>query len=164
MPKLRRLRYENLSEVADEIARLRDGGYARGGAWSLEAMCDHLTKTMRIGLDGTHKPAPWLLRATIGNLVFWLFASRVLPGLSGVKTLPELVPEGVVDAGAIDRCLDTLREAIARTAPLPTYPFATSVSLDRWRQMMLVHSEHHLEFLAPVGDGSVEDPPIPIAS
>ncbi|TWT97022.1 hypothetical protein Pla108_27990 [Botrimarina colliarenosi] len=152
MPKLRRLKLESLDQVIDEVTRLRDHPYSRGGQWNLSQLCEHLTGTMRIGLDGSVKPFPWLLRATLGNLMFWLFASRVVRGVNGMKTLPQLepAPSEADDPEAIERCLSTLREARDRREPLPPYPFTTSITNDRWRQMMVVHSQHHLEFLKPI--------------
>lgn len=154
MPKLRQLRLHTLDEVAADIRRLREGGYEKGGEWSLPQMCEHLTGTMRIGLDGSMKPFPWVLRATLGNAMFWLFVSRTLKPGKGVKTLPQLEPGANIepdDSEPIDRCLATLAEARDRTEPLPPYPFTTKISNNRWRDMMVAHSEHHLEFLRPNG-------------
>ncbi|QDT70156.1 hypothetical protein MalM25_31010 [Planctomycetes bacterium MalM25] len=156
MPKLRRIELRSLDEVIREITDLRDNKYAQGGEWNLSQVCEHLTETVRIELDGAMKPLPWVLRATVGNFVFWLFASRIVHGLSGIPTLPQLVPKPLDadDSGSIERCLDTLHEARDCPALTHTYPLATSVTVDRWREMMTVHAQHHLEFLKPLGGSS----------
>ncbi len=156
MPKLRRLHFDTLDDAIDDITRLRTGGYTRGGKWNLSQLCEHIEGTIRIELDGTMKPLPWVFRATVGNLIFWLFASRVVHGVSGIPTLATLVPEPAEsdDPAAIDRCLETLREA--RDAPelKHTYPLATGVTVERWRTMMAVHAQHHLEFLKPLDESA----------
>ncbi|MEM6654569.1 MAG: DUF1569 domain-containing protein [Planctomycetota bacterium] len=153
MPKLRRFELHSLDEVIAEITRLREGGYARGGNWNLTQVCEHLEGTIRIERDGTMKPLPWVVRATVGNLIFWLLASRVIHGVSGVRTLASLVPEPRDpthdDNAAIDRCLALHREARDIVELPHTYPLATGVSADRWKTMMTVHAQHHLEFLKP---------------
>lgn len=154
MPKLRRFELHTVAEVLQDIRALREQGYERGGNWSLSQVCEHLSGTIRVELDGSIKPMPWVVRATMGNLVFWLFTSRTLHGLSGVPTLKQLVPQPVNgdqdDPTKIDECLRLHEEVRDRTAPIPPYPLATGVTLEKWRLMMVVHAQHHLEFLRPL--------------
>ncbi|MEN1679039.1 MAG: DUF1569 domain-containing protein [Planctomycetota bacterium] len=152
MPKIRRVDLDTLDDVIKDIQSLRDRGYSQGGKWNLSQLCEHLTGTMRIGLDGTMKPLPYLARATLGNFVFWLFTRRVSRGIAGIKTMPELEPvdRDDDDQEVISVCLATLQEARDRTEPIPPYALTTSATLDQWRQMMIVHAQHHLEFLKPV--------------
>lgn len=151
MPKVRRIDLYTLNEVIKEISQLRESGYSAGGNWNLSQMCEHLNGTMRIGLDGGLKPFPWILRVTLGNFMFWLFRNRYTRGFNGVSTLPELVPCGLdtEDDTLIDACLETLAEARDRTTPLPPYPVASQPTVEQWQQMMIVHAQHHLEFLKP---------------
>lgn len=151
MPKLRRLELRTLDEVIDEITRLSQGSYSQGGNWNLTQVCEHLSDTIRVELDGTIKPLPWILRATVGNLVLWLFASRIVHGISGIPTLATLVPKPreADDPDRIAHCLETHAEARDCPELVHTYPLATSVTADRWREMMTVHAQHHLEFLKP---------------
>lgn len=151
MPKLRRVDFHTLDEVITDIRNLRDKGYEQGGNWNLSQMCEHLGGTIRIGLDGTMKPLPWILRATVGNLMFWLFTRRLTRGINGIGTLPDLVPAEAEshNEALIDECLATMAEARDTTKLEHPYPLTTSVTLDKWQLMMVVHSQHHLEFLKP---------------
>lgn len=154
MPKLRRFELHTLNEVIDDITMLRDRGYSRGGNWTLSQVCEHVAETLRVELDGTVKPLPWIVRATVGNLTFWLFTSRTVHGLSGIPTLKQLVPTGTPnqkdDPEKIEDCLRLLAEIRDRTEPIPPYPLATGVTLKKWQLMMVVHAQHHLEFLKPL--------------
>ncbi len=151
MPKLRRIDLYSLDEVINEIKRLRESGYETGGNWNLSQLCEHLNGTVRVGLDGSMKPFPWIMRVTLGNFMFWLFRNRYTRGFNGVKTLPDLEPSEREsdDQATIDECLTTHMEARDRTDPLPPYPIASQPTVEQWQQMMTVHAQHHLEFLKP---------------
>ena len=151
MPKLRRVDLFTLDDVIADISALRDNGYECGGNWNLSQMCEHLGGTIRIGIDGTMKPLPGVVRVTLGNLMFWLFTRRLTRGFKGIKTLPQLVPsESKSDNDVlIDECLAIMAQARDLTELKHAYPLATSVTVEKWKQMMIVHSQHHLEFLSP---------------
>jgi hypothetical protein len=149
MPK-RPLRFENFDQAIAEIERLRDGGYTPSGKWNLSQIGEHLTATMRIGLDGDSKPLPWLLRATVlRGLMEAMIFFRYMP--SGAKAPQEIQPahRDADDPAVIETCLATLREARDFSGPLPEYPICTGMTLEKWRTLMLVHAAHHLAYLRP---------------
>ncbi|MDA7951625.1 MAG: DUF1569 domain-containing protein [Pirellulaceae bacterium] len=142
--------------VLQEIEKLQKIGYQKVGNWNLSQTCDHLYKTMRVGLDGSVKPFPWILRATIGNLLL-AYVLRKERMFAGAKTLKCLLPEAQTsgtdeddnDLQIIQNLSETIQEAIERTEQLPPYPWTTNITLDKWKQLMWIHASHHLSFLLP---------------
>ena len=152
MATLRPLDLRSLDEVAAEVTRLRDGGYSPTGNWNLSQTADHLTETMRIGMDGDQPRLPWPVRKMVGLIFRWrVFPKRSMP--AGVGTLPRLTPEPMDadDPAKIDRLLATLAEARDFPGPLPPYPLMDGLKLDQWKELMTIHAQHHLRRLEPSG-------------
>jgi len=135
--------------VIAELTQLRDAGYQATGNWNLSQTCEHLTKTMRVGLDGDEPRASWLMRKTFGLMLNFVLWRRSMP--AGVKTIPSLEPPAMAedDPQLIDLCLATLAESRDFPGPLPRYPLADGMTLDKWKRLQVVHAEHHLRFLLP---------------
>jgi len=151
MPKLRKPQYDSLDEVARDVERLRDSSYERGGSWNLAQTCDHLAKTVELGLRGGLEPqAPWIVRATVYRLLFDLvIATGWMP--SGASAPEPLQPAegGEEDPEPINRLLTLLAEARDRSEPIPPSPFVTGMHLEKWKKLQRVHAAHHLAFLRP---------------
>ncbi|QDV80465.1 DUF1569 domain-containing protein [Botrimarina mediterranea] len=148
MPKLRTLRLATLDDAIAEIERLRDHGYTPRGRWSLSQMSDHLTKVMRVGMDGSMPRLPWLARKMVWPLARWtLWRGAMISGAPAPK--PVLPAEARDDESAIDRCLATLAEARDRREPIPPYVLLDGLTLDDWKRLMVIHAQHHLRFLEP---------------
>ena len=149
----RTLDFRTLDDAVAEIERLARDGYRRTGKWGLTEICEHLTRTMRLGMDGTGQPLPWIVRKTVGP---WLLRRtiarrRMLAGLPAppvVQPSPTETPERD-DPETIARCVATLREAAAFEGPLVRFPLADGVSVTQWRELATVHAAHHLGFLVP---------------
>ncbi|MEN0111536.1 MAG: DUF1569 domain-containing protein [Planctomycetota bacterium] len=147
--KLRKLDFYQLDELIAEIERLRDGGYTPRGKWNLSQVCDHLTETMRIGMDGDEPRVPWPMRKVFGAILWVARKQRVM--MRGAPTIPRLTPEerDADDPERIDRCLRTLAEARDFAGPLPPYPLCDGMTVESWQDLMVVHGQHHLRFLEP---------------
>ncbi|MCA9239186.1 MAG: DUF1569 domain-containing protein [Planctomycetales bacterium] len=146
----RKLAFDSFDQVIDEIERLRSRGYTPQGQWNLSQVCEHLTRTMRAGMDGGLKLMPWILRATILRFM----ANRIINSgnmPSGFTAPSESVPPDHKedDPAKIDKCIATLRETAAFAGPLPPHPFSTGMTLEKWKRLMQVHAAHHLGFLQP---------------
>jgi len=149
MAKRRELDLRTLDDVIAEVERLRDEGYTATGNWNLSQMCEHLTGTMRVGLDGDEPRLSWPLRKVLGLVFSRVLRTRSMS--SGVPTTPRLTPGPAVDDDPekIDRCLATLAEARDFPGPLPPYPLMDGLTLERWKDLMVIHAQHHLRFLEP---------------
>lgn len=148
--KLRALDLRSLDDVIAEVRRLRDGGYTPRGKWSLSQMSDHLTQTMRVGIDGDEPRLSWPVRKVIGLVFRWI----VMPSRSmraGMPTVPRLTPAPLAtdDPARIERLITTLAEARDFTGPMKPYVLMDGLSLDEWKDLMVIHAQHHLRFLEP---------------
>jgi hypothetical protein len=63
----RQLDFRTGEEVLAEIDRLERVGYDRGKNWNLTQICEHLERTMRMGLKDSPFRFPWILRTTVKN-------------------------------------------------------------------------------------------------
>jgi hypothetical protein len=155
MPR-RSLNLATLDDVASEIESLRDGGYSATGKWNLSQICEHLTATMRMGLDGGQQ-MPWLLRKTMGAWMIrsWL-KNRAMR--SGLPTLDRLRPAAKSDGGGMEKvddpatiatCLATLREVRDFRGTLPPHSMCDGIDLPTYKELCVIHAQHHLGFLAP---------------
>lgn len=149
MSKRRHLDLHSLDEVIAEVQRLRDGDYKPTGNWNLAQIGDHLSETIRVGIDGDEKRFPWILRKVAWHVL--AHARRTRRMFNGAPTIPRLVPEPLEadDPAKIDRLIASLEEARDFAGPLPPYPLCDGLSLEQWKDLMVVHSQHHLGFLVP---------------
>ena len=152
----RTLRLATLDDAIAEIERLHHGGYQATGKWNLSQICEHLTATMRMGLDGGQR-MPWLLRKTMGG---WLIRSWLKNRTmrAGLPTLDRLLPKKREDESqtpasddpeAIETCLATLREVRDFEGVLPPHSMCDGIDLPTYRELCVIHAQHHLGFLVP---------------
>ncbi|MEO1498669.1 MAG: DUF1569 domain-containing protein [Planctomycetota bacterium] len=147
--KKRPLDLRSLDDVIAEVERLRDGGYTPRGKWNLSQICEHLRETIRIGIDGDEPRLSWIQRKVFGAIFFFVFRNRAM--MAGAPTIPRLTPEPMEadDPAMIDACLATLAEARDFPGPIPNYPLMDGITLEKWKDLMVIHSQHHLRFLQP---------------
>lgn len=149
MAERRYLDLHSLDEVIAEVQRLRDGGYTAVGKWNLSQMADHLSETVRIGIDGDEKRLPWIMRKVAWHVL--ARARRTRRMFNGAPTVPRLIPETLEadDSSKIENLIASLEEARDFPGPLPPYVLCDGLSLEQWKDLMVVHSQHHLGFLIP---------------
>jgi hypothetical protein len=153
----RALSFRSSQEVLDEIDRLERVGYVKGKNWSLSQNCEHIGKTLAMGMHGAPFRLPWLLRKTIGPMVVgWIVRHGRMPGmlkLSAPKPLlPKPVKKGDDDPARIEWCRSMIREADAFAGPLPPYPLMDDMKLEDWKMLNWIHAGHHLGYLIPKGE------------
>jgi hypothetical protein len=158
----RQLDFHDFDAVAAEVERLRRYGYARAGNWDLRQVCEHLTATMRMSLEGfSFQGPPWPLRVLIAPLLRWrFFKTRRMP--AGYKGPEPLMPNPAGDENAAVR---TFNEMLARVrdpgASFHPSPFLGKLTAEQWRQLHLIHAAHHLGFLVPRDSQQGEKPAAP---
>ena len=149
----RQLDFRTGDDVIKEITLLAREGYMRTGNWTLTQICEHLDKTIVLGMKGAETRLPWILRATIGR---WFIASSLrknrLPSFR-MQTIKELEPGPIdlenEDQSVIGHCMASIEEAKRFAGPLRNYPLANNVRVDDWRRLQWIHAAHHLGFLLP---------------
>jgi hypothetical protein len=152
----RELVFRSAQDVIDEIDRLQSSGYSKLKKWTLSQNCEHIGKTIAMGMHGSPFRLPWILRKTIGPMfISWSLRRGRIPAWFETPAPKPLQPKptktGDDDPIKIDWCREMIREAESFQGPLPPYPLADHVTLDQWRHLNWMHAAHHLGFLMPNG-------------
>jgi hypothetical protein len=152
--KRRRLQFATFDALIDDIDDLRACGYDRAGNWDLAHVCEHLTRFMRLSLDGFPPDFRFALplRVIGSTVVKWTtLATGWIP--AGVKAPhPSLeVDEDDVrpEATAASHCIATIREVRDHEGPFHPSPLFGRMPPEQWRRVHLIHAAHHLSFLIP---------------
>jgi hypothetical protein len=145
----RPLRLADLDTVVREAESLLEGGYTRGGRWSLGQNADHLAQAIERSMDGypTRLPAPvrWLIR--------WLMLKKVLRHdvLNRKVDAPKwlMPPDSIEDRAGVGRLKAAVARFNAHNGPIHPSPVFGKLTYDECREVHVWHSEHHLSFLHP---------------
>ena len=146
----RPLRFESLSDSVAEIRRLQECGYERVGNWTLGQACQHLTKTMRMSIEGSDFRLPRLLRP----IARWVLFGSVMKGIPTklpLKTPPSFVPDQASDDDAeIEAYVSWVGNVMADGSTLqPDHPVFGRITAEQWRRFHAWHAAHHLSYLIP---------------
>ena len=154
-PQLRKLSFNSLDEVLQEVDHLLEVGYRSRGNWTLAQTCIHLGEWMRFPMDGFPKP-PWLMR-----IVFWFMRLTVAKKMArdilergfkpGIPTDPRTVP--AADASDDVQAVNDYRKIVERfksyNGPLHPSPLFGAADKETATKVNLRHAELHLGFLEP---------------
>jgi hypothetical protein len=58
----RQLEFRSYQEMLDDVHTLAAGPHRKLGNWSLSEVCQHLSKTIHMSIDGAERRFPWYLR------------------------------------------------------------------------------------------------------
>jgi Protein of unknown function (DUF1569) len=150
----RQLQFNDFAEVRAELARLRAGGYQKLGQWDLAQTCDHLAYFIQGSLDGHPYKVPWLLKVLFGRLVLRriLNQRRMKPGVpTPQKPLPAAGGDEAAAVGRLEQILDRFE---AHSGEMHASPFFGYLTPQQWRDLHLIHCDHHLGFLEPNARGA----------
>ncbi|MBX7105268.1 MAG: DUF1569 domain-containing protein [Gemmataceae bacterium] len=145
----RQLEFHSFHDVRNELDRLRKNGYTKLGTWDLAQACEHLTFFVSGPMDGHPYKVPWLLKTLFGRMVL----KRILSGRqmkNGVPTPQKPLPApGGDEAAAIDRLKSAIARLEAHQGPWHDSPFFGHLTPEQWRELQLIHCQHHLGFFEP---------------
>ena len=149
-PHRRKLRFHSFADVFTDIDRLRRSGYRRLGQWDLVQILRHISAVTRWSLDGFPLWLPW----PVQPIARWLLLRKVLRDRGfppNSRTLKSSVfapgadvAEAIREFEAVIQRLQTESGAMAKS------PLFGSLTRDQWRELHLIHCEHHLSFLEPL--------------
>ena len=146
----RPLKFACLHETVTEAQRLNEAGYAMVGNWDLAKACQHLSKTMRMSIEGAPFSLPFFLKPLARQLLFGKIMSGT-PTRLPLKTVKEFKPDehpNVEDELA--EYADLVNHIMAEDASLiSNHPVFGKVTLDQWRTFHAWHAAHHFSFLIP---------------
>lgn len=149
-PPRRKLRFDSFADVFARIDQLRRSGYYRLGEWDLTQVLRHLTIVMKWSLDGFPIWLPW----PVPPLARWLVLRKVLRDRTfppRFRTLKASVfPQGADVSEAIREFEAVVRRLETESGGMARSPLFGSLTRDQWRELHLIHCEHHLSFLEPL--------------
>jgi hypothetical protein len=146
----RRVQYESLNALLADAEFQAASGHRTLGNWTLAQIFDHLSRSLRVAVDGTDAAFPLPARIFL-RLIRQRFFSR--PLAPGFHVPPKL--EAVLRPGtdlSIERSLQELREAVGRferAKKLAVHPAFGRLTREEWRQITLRHAELHMSFVVP---------------
>ncbi len=157
----RKLRFESMADLEEEIERLATADVECLGNWSLGQIATHLARVMLTAVDGAGFRPPLISRLFVfffkPVVRRWLLETGMPAGLShkGIKGLGE-VPKAkamVADSSVTtEEGLAELRTAIERYKSAdklhPHLAFG-NISREDWDRFHFRHAELHLSFMVP---------------
>jgi len=146
----RSLKLECLRDSVAEVQRLHELGYAKAGNWDLSQICQHLTKTLKMSIEG----APFNLPFFLKPVARWMLFDTVMAGKPTrlpLKTVPQFLPNDSADnmqdiadyESFVNKVMDDGVDLIA------THPIFGPITSSEWRSFHAWHAAHHLSFLLP---------------
>ena len=151
----RSLHYESLGDFLVDAQCQAAGPTRTLGNWTLAQIFDHLSRSLRVAVDGTDAWFPWPARFVLRFVRKRIISRPLKPGFHVPKNLEEVLRPG--QQLTTDESLQNLREALCRfqTAPqLAPHPAFGKLTRDEWHQLTLRHAELHMSFVVPDrGDG-----------
>lgn len=133
--------------VLAKLDRLHQRGWEKRGQWDLAQTCNHLTYFIEGSLDGHTYRVPWLLKVLFGRLVL----RRILNQRrmkAGVPTPQKPLPEPSGDeVAAVARLKQAIARLQAHHGELHDSPFFGHLTPEQWRELHLIHCNHHLSYL-----------------
>ena len=111
-------RFSTLDEIVAESERLTSAPVRQLGNWPVSQCLGHLSRAMKMSLEGGPGRAPWWMRWTIGKMFKPLILSR---GMRPGFTLPPPVAEILVPAPTVSttEALNELRSYVRRLQTEP---------------------------------------------
>ena len=151
----RSLKFDCLRETLAEVDRLNDSGYTMVGNWNLGKACQHLSKTMRMSIEGAPFSLPFFLKPVARKLLFGKIMSGA-PTRLPLKTVRQFRPDVLVDTdheiSEYQRLVNQIMDDDASL--LSNHPLFGKVTLAQWRTFHAWHSAHHFSFLIPMPSNS----------
>ncbi len=146
----RPLEFDCLPDSVAEVHRLNELGYAKAGNWDLAQMCQHLSKSMRIAIEG----APFRLPFFLQPVARWMLYDTVMKGQRTrlpLITAPQFRPDASPDAKSEIAEYETLVNTVMAddVVLLPDHPLFGTVTPEYWHKFFTWHAAHHLSYLIP---------------
>jgi hypothetical protein len=157
----RRVQYESLNALLADAEFQAASGHRTIGNWTLAQIFDHLSRSLRVAVDGTDAVFPLPARIFLHLLRKRFFSRPLAPGFHVPPKLEAVLRPGT-DL-SIEQSLQELREAVVRferAKEVAVHPAFGRLTREEWRQITLRHAELHMSFVTPEPqsgeDGCVE--------
>jgi hypothetical protein len=155
----RHVHYGDLSEVLADVEQFAATDARTLGNWSLAQIFDHLSKSLRVAVDGTDAFFPWPARLILRPIRARFFSRPMKPGFHVPSKLERVLrPRPGIST---EQALQELIEAVRRfeSAPeLTVHPAFGRLTRDEWTQITLRHAELHISFVVPAHSAAAAQP------
>ena len=144
----RQLSFNSEDDVIAEVDRLRAGGYAKRGNWSLPQICFHLAVVPRKSLKppASTAPTPAQQRIQDGFIGTILSTGKPPPGMTPP---PDMIPADTCGDADIESFKAALTQLKSYRHTHVDFGPMGPVPIETMRKLTLVHSAHHLSHLDP---------------
>jgi len=146
----RKIRYQSFDEFLADAERLAERPVRELGNWTLAQIFDHLARSMKVSVDGTHERFPWVQRIALRLVRRRIIGHPMKPGYHVPENVAALLrPE---TTPGLRESLWQLRSAAFRfqAAPkFPPHPAFGRLTRDEYHSLALRHAELHLSFIEP---------------
>jgi hypothetical protein len=146
----RRVEYESLNALLADAALLSASRHKTLGNWNLAQIFDHLSRSLRVAVEGTDAVFPLPARIFLRPLRKRFFSRPLKPGFHVPPKLEAVLRPGT--GLSIERSLQDLRDAVVRferAKKLACHPAFGRLTPEEWRQISLRHAELHMSFVMP---------------
>lgn len=146
----RSLNFDCLRDSVTEAKRLNETSYQLAGKWDLAKQCQHLSKTLRMSIEGAPIQLPFFLQP----IARWILFRSIIDGKPTrlpLKTIPQFLPDESSDA---QKSIEEYEELVERVMDpnatlLRKHPIFGRVSSEQWRKFHAWHAAHHFSHLIP---------------
>lgn len=146
----RSLHYESLGEFLVDAQCLAQGTTQTLGNWTLAQIFDHVSRSLRVAVEGTDAWFPWPARCVLRFARRKIMSRPMKPGFHVPRNLEQVLRPG--EGLTADESLQNLHEAICRfqsASQLARHPAFGKLTRDEWQQLTLRHAELHMSFVIP---------------
>ncbi len=147
----RHTHYAELSEVLADAEQVAAADVRTLGNWTLAQIFDHLSKSLRVAVDGTDAVFPWPARLFLRPIRGHFFSRPLKPGFRVPSKLEVVLRprQGLSTEQALRELTESVRrfQSARQLAPHPAFGRLTR---EEWTQITLRHAELHLSFVVPV--------------
>lgn len=148
MAERRQVAIDSLDRVMPDVDRLVQG-HETVGKWSLGQVCNHLSATFVMSMEGFGVAVPWPIRVTLGQVI-WRKVLRERKMRAGLKVPERFLPRPGLDDRAEVEALRAAIQAYDRyTGPMAPHPMFGAIGRDGWNRLHCIHCAHHLSFVLP---------------
>jgi hypothetical protein len=147
-PMRRKLHFDKLSEVLEDIRTMHACDHRSAGNWTLAQVCKHLADTIHGSIDGLLLKGHRLRRVLLGRRILAWTLKHGIP--QGVTLDPKLNPPTDCDFDIsfveLERAMERYRAYRGRLRPHPVFG---RLSRKDWDRLHCFHCAHHLSFIVP---------------
>lgn len=149
----RSLHFDTLSDILREVESLDGSAHTAMGNWTPAQIVQHLTKVIRMALDGIEYRAPWPIPIIMRLFKKSMLSKPMKPGFNLPGRFRVLEPDEDVNwedaVAALRTVIGEIKNGRRIDKPSPLFG---PMRHEEWVDLHCRHAELHLSFIAPTRD------------